>query len=485
MHLIRLTTANFDAFLASPQPADLLLLDARVVSVDQIEDLVAKVRTRYIGYAHATFDQRFVLDRYGHFDITHLWDDPQLEARLAFMFEDQLFTQGWSCAPDESAVINDDLPGTVIRQGRYEMYFEGDYDVNQWALHWSQPVDIWMKKTRVSPFRRLYTHGDFGLDFDWETLEGDVTPIYVFNWIKDGAVLKTETITDRQARITVKPGDRLTVQLYLKGSGKIRIGKIWTYRDKAGLGHFLPGDMKTTTPDNEAIYSYHIPGKQPKKLIVGFSGALNEVPQYERQSMAKFGTPVLLFMDLRERSGVFHLGRGMNTSYEETLIAIIDEKLSENGLTRKDLILTGWSMGSFSALYYGLKMQAGHIIPCKPVVHLGKVTADTWLIYKNDGTMIDARQYLTGRTDAADTEHLDGLLDDIIVTTDTAQTNVHAFAMENDELDRSIAWFEQDLKPHVKQLSLETHKGFHADARKEMGYFILNTLRTIIEGDDN
>ncbi|GFH43010.1 hypothetical protein Hs30E_15610 [Lactococcus hodotermopsidis] len=490
MNYIELNTQQFEKathmtltdFLAQPQGADYLILDCRTVTLAEVSNLVDAVRSRWIVYGYATVEQTELLQKWGHFDLTEIWEQANFIEELDWIFDELLFTQGWNLAPDEAAILSDEFTGVIERHGRYELFFEHQADAKELLTTFEPAIKNWMFKALVRPYRRFDKAGKYWLEFDCE-LDDSMTITYVFTqYDKSENILRKEVFDVREKSVLFEKLAEtagLDVAIFVSGQGKAKIGKVWTYKYKYGLGRFFAGDEKWTAENGERIDSYYIPGKDQRKLIVGFSGALNEVPQYERMSMAKFGFPVLLFADVRSRGGVFQLGRNLDERYEKSLKAIIDEKLAENGLSRNDLIFAGWSMGSFSASYYGVTMEAGHVISCKTLVNVGKITSDTWLIYKMDGAMIDAREYLLGRLDKADDEKLDSLLPNAVRQHDISKTNFYLFMMNDDELDRNVAFYEQVVRPQAKSLIIDKYDGFHAGRVREQNAFIMGHIQKI------
>lgn len=476
------TSLSLNEYLEKEPKAEKLILDCRSLSFLELKKLVETVRTRFIIYAHASQEQEEILAAAGHFDMTEPFDEAEdFCAELEFMLDDWDYSQGFF-AFDEAMKIAPELMNFadyVERHGRYEVELSGDFPADTLAMS-SQLARNWMGLTAA--YRRIHKAGKFLLSFDCETSGSLEVKQVISQSDRTGKVLaRTEIKAGADTVFEHIKDAQLSVQLYLSGKGRARLGKTWIYKYKHGMGHFVLGDeRRTVTATGEHVHSYYIPGKLKGKLIVGFSGALNEIPHYERQSMASLGFPVLLFLDLRERSGAFMLGRELNPAYEELVQAIIEEKLAENVLSHRDLIVTGWSMGSFPSLYYGLKMEAGDIIPAKVVANLGNVTADEFIIYRNDGSMLSARPYLTGRSSHDDSWRLNQLLPELAKASDLSETCIHGFFMSNDELDQAQA-FVKSLEPELKSLEIQEFPGFHGEGRLEMGQFIVQKLEEIKE----
>ncbi|GAB2026469.1 accessory Sec system protein Asp2 [Lactovum odontotermitis] len=488
MKFIELNSENFtetqklqlDDYLQTQPAADRLILDCRSVSDNELKRLVDTVRTRYIVYAFASEPQAELLSKYGHFELTKIWDSADFIHQLEFMFDDHDYAQGFT-GPDEGTKFSKDLTTKadyVERRGRYEIELAGDFSENEETLAFSYGNGRgWTGGTW--PFRHIYKSGKYLLTLEVETT-GTLKMIQRISSLdKSGKLLKQDDLHSGDNIFErTKETANLFVQVFLSGKGSLKLGKTWIYKYKYDLGYFALGDRRDYTKAGEPVYSFYIPGKLPRKLLVGFSGALSEVPHYERQTMALAGFPTLLFMDMRARGGSMMLGKKMDPDYEALVEKIIDEKLHELKLTRQDLIFVGWSMGSYPALYYGIKMEAGDIIPCKPVVHLGDVTSNTSLTYRGDATFLTARSHLTGRAEKEDDDRLNAVLPNLIEKQNLERTKIHAFIMKNDELDNSRDFLES-LRPKLCQLEVETQKGFHVEGMPQMSQFITKIMEKI------
>jgi len=464
--------------------ANYLILDCRKVTDEEVVKLVDGIRTRYIVYGHATDKQKIALDEWGHFDMSHIWEEENFPNLLEYMFEDWDKHQGWS-SPDESLRPTDDLMEHAKyfeRHGQHEITVEGNFPKETLAFRY-EITSNWEPLLIGGIFRRIGRTSSAGkrlLTLDYDTT-GTLEVMFKFSQIDDqGNIIKQDIVKEKEFIFDFSPS-HLSVQIFLSGKGKLRLGKIWIYKYKHEMGYFNVGDERFITKENEFIHSYYIPGKVQTHLLVGFTGALNNIPHYERQSMAGVGFPVLLFNDSRERSGVGQLGRGLSKQYEKDLMSVIDKKLDELNLTRKDLIFTGWSLGSYPALYYGLKMGASHIIPCKSLVNMGNMTENLDVIYDSDATFMNIRQYTMGRADKADTDRLNQLMRDTADQADLSYVTIYAFLMMYDGLDLAKPFLET-LRPRVKRMVYEEYPDGHGGRAGETSRFIWNTLVNIRDG---
>ena len=94
--------------------------------------------------------------------------------------------------------------------------------------------------------------------------------------------------------------------------------------------------------------------------------------------MKRLGHPFILFADPRLEGGSFYLG---SAEYEAKIKAVIEESLAKLGFTNKELVLSGISMGTTGAIYYGSKIGARAVIVGKPLINLGTIALNNTLIF--------------------------------------------------------------------------------------------------------
>lgn len=86
--------------------------------------------------------------------------------------------------------------------------------------------------------------------------------------------------------------------------------------------------------------------------------------------------------------------------YEESLVNIIKEHMERLGFSNEELILSGLSMGTYGALYYGCDLLPHAMILGKPLASIGDVAANERL-HRPGGfpTSLDVLHYIEGNTD--------------------------------------------------------------------------------------
>ena len=164
----------------------------------------------------------------------------------------------------------------------------------------------------------------------------------------------------------------LSVALFARGRGQVRVGPLHYRHSRLGAGHFLPGGRRIVDDRREELFTYFHPGDLTPPLNVYFSGYRRAEGFEGSYMMAGLGHPFLLVTDPRLEGGRFYLG---SDELEGKLLAVIREHIDALGFADEDVIFSGLSMGSFGALYYGSRFRAHAILAGKPIIDLARVAA--------------------------------------------------------------------------------------------------------------
>ena len=127
------------------------------------------------------------------------------------------------------------------------------------------------------------------------------------------------------------------------------------------------------TSNREEIFSYFDPGDMKPPLNVYFPVIRHEEGFEEYYRMRSMGCPFLLIAEARLEGGGFYVG---TQEYETVIVDLILKSMKELGFTRDQVILSGISMGSFGALYYGCDIMPHAMILGKPLASIGDVAAN-------------------------------------------------------------------------------------------------------------
>ena len=162
----------------------------------------------------------------------------------------------------------------------------------------------------------------------------------------------------------------LFISLSAKGSGRLEVVGLHTRLTRMGRGSFLPGGERFVTDDREEVFFYFDPGDMQPPLNVYFSGYKTQEGFEGYYMMRRMGCPFVLVSEPRLEGGAFYLG---SEEYEHMIAEKLWEYMNELCFTPDQVNLSGLSMGTFGALYYGCDLHPHSIILGKPLASLGDI----------------------------------------------------------------------------------------------------------------
>lgn len=162
----------------------------------------------------------------------------------------------------------------------------------------------------------------------------------------------------------------LFVSILAKGQGSLKIISLHDRYSRRGKGTFLPGGVRWVTKKREEVFFYFDPGDLKPPLNVYFSGYKTQEGFEGYYLMKKLGAPFLLISDSRLEGGSFYIG---DDDYEIMIQQGIQHYLDILGFTASQMVMSGLSMGTFGALYYGCDFQPYSILLGKPLASIGDI----------------------------------------------------------------------------------------------------------------
>lgn len=271
----------------------------------------------------------------------------------------------------------------------------------------------------------------------------------------------------------------LNISLVVEGKGELQVGPLH-YRDsRSHYGEYILGGQKISDDQNEELYYYFHPGDLKPPLNVYFSGYRPAEGFEGFYMMKKMGTPFLLITDPRLEGGSFYLG---SERLEEALQDVIKTYLDKLGFSQQELILSGLSMGTFGALYYGSYLEPHSIILGKPLANLGTM-AEMERIIRPGGfpTSLDLLQSLTGRQDKEGIEALNQRFWSVFDSARFKNTQFAIAYMKDDDYDGQAYG---DILEHL--MEKETHiigkgiAGRHNDNSGTIVQWFINHYKRIL-----
>ena len=403
------------------------------------------------------------------------FSDPQ---QLVNDLSTSLFGGGYGDKLFPSSIeIHPSFEGSITYQGFEHVTLEGNFgDDFQQLAYWSYnimvyknlPIELWLEyeKQGNCEFRiviRKIWNGSVDDFFEEEVYsEADLEKAIIMD-SKDSNYL-------------------LIISIEACGNGKLQLGNLHQRWSRKQFGKFvLGGNIIHDSKRDEINYFFH-PGDFKPPLAVYFAG-FRPAEGFEGYWMMKnLGCPFLLFSDPRLQGGAFYLG---SDELENKVKQTIQYYLDYLGLTSKDLILSGLSMGTFPSLYYGSAFEPRAVIVGKPLANIGTIARRGRLEAPGVfNTSFDVLRHQTGGVSSQHMEDLDQTFWNAFKKADFTQTTFGLSYMKDEDMDPTAY---DDLTTALyysgaKILSKGT-TGRHNDDSTTATTWFINFYRMILEND--
>ena len=354
------------------------------------------------------------------------FSDPQ---QLVNDLSTSLFGGGYGDKLFPSTIqIHSSFRGTISYQGLDDVSLEGNFgDDFQQIAYWPDnfivyknfPIELWLEFEK----------------------QGNCEFRFVIRKIWSGGVdnfFEEEVYSevDLQKAIVVDSKEEdffITVSVEARGRGSLKLGNLHQRWSRKQFGKFfLGGNILHDKIRDEINYFFH-PGDFKPPLAVYFAG-YRPAEGFEGYRMMKnLGCPFLLFSDPRLEGGAFYLG---SEELEEKIKDTIRYYLQYLGLTHKDLILSGLSMGTFPALYYGAFFEPRAVIVGKPLANLGTIARRGRLDAPGVfNTSFDVLKHQTGGVSYQHMDDLDRRFWNVFKKADFTQTTFGLSYMKDEDMD--------------------------------------------------
>ncbi|WDF83074.1 accessory Sec system protein Asp2 [Lacticaseibacillus pabuli] len=275
-------------------------------------------------------------------------------------------------------------------------------------------------------------------------------------------------------------------QLFVRGKGTLRLGDIHFRRTRQEYGATLVGGEKIIDPEGSQleVQAYFDAGDLKPPLAVYFSGYQTAEKFEGFGMMRRMGTPFILIMDPRLEGGAFYLG---SEQFETRVAQYIQGKLDALGFSSDELILSGISMGTYAALFYGARLNPHAIVVGKPLIHLGTIARNTRINRPADfGTSLDMLLIDEGGTSHRDIKNLDDRFWRTFRTGNFGKTTFAVAYMLDDDYDKgAFPALQKYLKDHYATVRIWS-KGFvgrHNDDTASVVDFFTGRYNHLLETD--
>lgn len=342
--------------------------------------------------------------------------------------------------------------GDVSWDGSYAACLNGSFGTD-----WQQIV-YWRNCIPITSGQAI----DFWLEYE---KTGSVEVKLVLTQFVQGSVSDIQTrveFTEEEMKEPVtfdneKATGPVFAALFSKGEGELKIIALHDRYSRRGYGAFLPGGERYVASNREEVFAYFDPGDRKPPLAVYFSGYKTLEGFEGYNMMRKLGCPFLLIAETRMEGGNFYMG---DEEYEQIIPSIIKKHLDELGFDKSQLLLSGLSMGTYGALYYGCDTRPHAMILGKPLVSIGDVAANERLNRPGGfPTSLDVLHHLCGKASEGAVEKLNTRFWDKFDATDWKDSKFIISYMIEDDYDANAY---DMLISHLHSSGVQVYgKGIH------------------------
>lgn len=435
-----------------------------------------------------------IVEESGQFDLVFIQANltdalTQLLHIVSHPYNTLVDAQYWPSGYDELDLVQRYLI-RPIHYGNREIHLKGHFgDELIPVLNWQQNL-VYDKDKVIEVWPEFRTEGDVTLEYTFRLVS-----LNPEEGVLEKIVLSEEELAEPLYLQRRPYTAYISTSVSVKGSGTVHIGAVHKRLSHIEFGHLLLGSHRFVDENREEFFYYFNPGDFKPPLNVYFSG-YPEAEGFEAYFlMNQLGAPFLLISDPRIQGGAFYLG---SDTYENGIKQVITDTLNQLGFKEDDLILSGLSMGSFSALYYGAQLNPKGINVGKPLVNVGTIAKNMKLLRPNDfetsldialspeHTMTESSQT---NTDLKHIKDLDDKFWNVFSNSHISDTSIAITYMKNDDYDQSA--FE-DLLPvlsrHHVHLMNKAVPGRHNDDTSTVVNWFMNFYHILLKdhfGRDN
>lgn len=318
--------------------------------------------------------------------------------------------------------------GNVHFLGRQYAQFSGDFgsEFSQLAYYrFNRPIST-MSFTDLFLDYRI-EEGDCELQVCVSLIPKGATDYISKEWIFEGEELKGQLTLDTDFE------GYYFISIRAKGTGMLKIGPCHYRWSRNGFGEFILGGKRLVDQHHQEIHTYFNPGDFKPPFCVYFSGFRTAEGFEGYWMMRGFGTPFMLICDPRLDGGSFYIG---SQDLEHQILNQIKEHLDYLGFESNQMILSGMSMGTYGATYYGAQLRPYGIVLSKPIMNLGLV-ATREKRHRPGGfpTSLDIVRSCYGRLDLEAAEQLDQRFWSVMQKDCLKDTIVSIAYMKEDDYD--------------------------------------------------
>nr|WP_306431312.1 accessory Sec system protein Asp2 [Staphylococcus hyicus] len=372
-------------------------------------------------------------------------------------------------------IVSPSFEGEAHYEGNKALVISGDFGKEM------TPILSWQKHLFYDEGKVIQIWPEF-------TVTGNVEVEFVFRLITQGTAntfveeyVRHHTEWDAPLEIPRRTHDAyIIISARAKGQGTFHMGAVHKRWSRLDLGQFILGGKRFSDINHDEFIYYFNPGDMKPPLNVYFSGYRPAEGFEGYFMMNRFNAPFILIGDPRIEGGAFYLG---SETFEQAIKNVIQDGLDYLGFNRNELILSGLSMGSFGALYYGAQLNPAGIVVGKPLINVGTIAQNMPLQRPEDfGTALDVLLKNEDGLEVSHIEHLNRKFWDKIENADFSRTTFAVAYMEQDDYDMHA--FKMLLPVMTRQHARVMSRGVpgrHNDDSPTITSWFVNFYNIILE----
>ena len=260
----------------------------------------------------------------------------------------------------------------------------------------------------------------------------------------------------------------VSVSVHAKGKGTFKIIALHDRFARGGHGHFIPGGERKVSSKREEVFFYFDPGDMKPPLNVYFSGYKTKEGFEGYFLMRNMHAPFLLISESRLEGGGFYMG---SVEYEGLITEAISDYINDLDFKPSDVVMSGLSMGTYGALYYGCDITPHALILGKPLANIGDVALNEKL--KRPGgfpTSLDVVKNIYGEANKDNAYRLNDKFWDKFNNTDWNDTKFIMSYMIEDDYDSNAY---DNIISHLKSGGVKVYgKGVHGRHNDNTGAIV-------------
>ena len=373
--------------------------------------------------------------------------------------------------------------GRVFWKGSEGISLDGDFG--------NEPAQIvfWRNNIPLTGNRTLEFWLEYAKDATVEILLEMTVFRFEYGTIPTAEEVRTFTEKDLEDMVYIQNKSMaekfLFVSLSARGKGNLTVTALHNRYSRRGKGNFIPGGKRCVTSDREEVFYYFDPGNLEPPLNVYFSGYRRKESFEGYGIMRRMGHPFLLMVDVRLEGGAAYMG---SEEYEDTIEWILRSHMEELGFQSSEVILSGISMGSFGALYYGCKIHPHTILIGKPLTSFGDIAENERINRPEEfPTSLDILHKFGGSLSRDAADRLNDRFWDVFDETRWEDTQFAVAYMIEDDYDRTAY---EKLRTHLRGTGVKIYgKGLHGrhndDTAGIVNWFLSQYHRIIWDDFEN